>query len=158
MCWRRSSRGLTPIDLKQLHYVDSVKDDQALDPRFKELLKSHWMEEAQHAKLDTLMVQSLAEGCSEAELAAAIDDYLKIGGLVDSGLAQQVAFDADSLAKAAGVKLSACERTLLLEQQLQAQRWTFLGSGMTHPNFVASLESLGGNASARIAEIAPVFC
>ena len=28
---------------------------------------------------------------------------------------------------------------------------------MTHPNFIATLKSLGGNAAARIAEVAPVF-
>src|SRR4249919_430603 len=42
--------------MSQRHYVDSIKDDQELDPQFKSLLKNHWMEEAQHAKVDTLMV------------------------------------------------------------------------------------------------------
>src|SRR4029079_4799404 len=36
----------------QSHYVDSVKDDQDLDAQFKSLLKHHWLEEVQHAKLD----------------------------------------------------------------------------------------------------------
>ena len=39
--------------MTQLHYLDSVKDDGDLDPLFKSLLRHHWMEEAQHAKLDT---------------------------------------------------------------------------------------------------------
>lgn len=39
----------------QLHYVDSVRADEALDPQFCSLLRHHWMEEAQHAKLDTLI-------------------------------------------------------------------------------------------------------
>src|SRR5215510_7458976 len=69
--------------MTQKHYVDSVKDDRSLDARFKELLKNHWMEEAQHAKLDTLMVQTIAEKCSAAEIEAAVDDYMKIGALVD---------------------------------------------------------------------------
>src|SRR6476620_10803468 len=46
--------------MSQRHYVDSIKDDQELDPQFKSLLKNHWMEEAKNAKLDTLMVESLA--------------------------------------------------------------------------------------------------
>ena len=54
--------------MTQSHYVDSVKDDADLDPLFKSLLKHHWMEEAQHAKLDTLMVEALAEGRDEAEI------------------------------------------------------------------------------------------
>src|SRR5215510_11639587 len=32
--------------MTQRHYIDSVKDDQSLDPQFKSLLKHHWMEEA----------------------------------------------------------------------------------------------------------------
>jgi len=54
--------------MTQRHYIDSVQDDQGLDPQFKSLLKHHWMEEAQHAKLDTLMVQALAEGRSAEEI------------------------------------------------------------------------------------------
>ena len=36
--------------MTQRHYLDSVKDDQELDPQFKSLLKHHWMEEAQHTR------------------------------------------------------------------------------------------------------------
>jgi hypothetical protein len=143
--------------MTQRHYVDSVKDDQALDPRFKDLLRSHWMEEAQHAKLDSLMVQTLAEGCTPAEITLAIDDYLKIGGLIDGGLQQQVKFDLAALEQSTGRKLSPAQVEHFTNQQLQAQRWTYLGSGMTHGNFVASLKALGGNAAARIAEVAPIF-
>src|SRR5262249_30201492 len=57
--------------MTQLHYVDCVRDEQDLDPQFSSLLKHHWMEEAQHAKLDTLMVEALAEGRSNDELEAA---------------------------------------------------------------------------------------
>src|SRR5215467_1622832 len=74
--------------MTQRHYLDSVKDDQSLDPQFKSLLKHHWMEEAQHAKLDTLMVEALAEGRSDREIEAAVEEYLEIGGLIDAGLKQ----------------------------------------------------------------------
>jgi hypothetical protein len=143
--------------MTQRHYVDSVKNDQALDTRFTELLRHHWMEEAQHAKLDTLIVHDLAKGLGEAEIGAAIDDYLKIGALVDGGLQQQVQFDLAALQRSTGRKLGPSEAEKFAQQQLQAQRWTFLGSGMSHGNFIATLKVLGGNASARIAEIAPVF-
>ena len=39
--------------MSQQHYLGSIRDDGDLDPLFKSLLKNHWMEEAQHAKLDT---------------------------------------------------------------------------------------------------------
>ena len=72
--------------MTQQHYLDSVRDDGELDPLFKSLLKHHWMEEAQHAKLDTLMVEALAEGTTEAEIHAAIDGFFEIGAFLDDGL------------------------------------------------------------------------
>src|SRR6185503_6161379 len=39
--------------MTQRHFTDSVRNDGRLDPQFKSLLKYHWMEESQHAKLNT---------------------------------------------------------------------------------------------------------
>ena len=68
--------------MKQRHYVESVRDRGNLDVQFKSLLKHHWIEEAQHAKLDTLMVKAIAEGCSPDDVERALDDYVKIGGFL----------------------------------------------------------------------------
>jgi hypothetical protein len=40
-------------------------------PQFSSLLRHHWLEEAQHAKLDTLMVEAIAWQLSERE----VDEY-----------------------------------------------------------------------------------
>ena len=88
--------------MTQRHYLDSVADNHKLDPQFKSLLRHHWMEESQHAKLDTLMVQAISEACSEQERANAIDGYLEIGGMLDAGMMQQVKFDFESLKRATG--------------------------------------------------------
>jgi hypothetical protein len=144
--------------MTQRHYVDSVKDDQDLDPLFKSLLKHHWMEEAQHAKLDTLMVEALAETCDEAEIDRAVEDYIAIGGLLDGGLVQQVEFDLESLTRATGRHFGQSEREAVIAAQQQAVRWTFLGSGMTHENFLKTLESLTPGAKERIEKLAPAFC
>jgi len=74
----------------QGHYVDSIKDDASLDPQFKSLLKNHWLEEAQHAKLDTLMIESLADGLSAENIEKAVDELLKIGGIFDDGFKQML--------------------------------------------------------------------
>ncbi len=71
--------------MTQRHYVDSVKD-APLDPQFASLLRHHWMEEAQHAKLDTLLVEALARPFGEGQIMRAIDEYLEIGGMLDGGL------------------------------------------------------------------------
>jgi len=144
--------------MTQSHYVGSVRDDGDLDPLFKSLLKHHWMEEAQHAKLDTLMVEALAEGRSEAEIQSALDEYLEIGMFLDDGLKTQTGLNLDALEKATGRKLDEDERAALAEQQHQALRWTYLGSGMTHPKFVATLAAISPTARDRIAGVAPAFC
>jgi len=141
--------------MTQEHYLGSIRDDSDLDPLFKSLLKHHWMEEAQHAKLDTLIVDALGEGRSEAEIDKAIDEFLEIGGFLDNGLKVQAGFNLDALEKAIGRKLE--NREEVEAQQHQAARWTYIGSGMVHERFKASLEALSPNAAKRIAEVAPVF-
>jgi hypothetical protein len=141
----------------QQHYVASVRDDATLDPLFKSLLRHHWLEESQHAKLDTLLVQEMARGMDEAAILEALDHYLQIGGMLDGGLRQQVAFDLDALQRATGRVLTAEERTTFERVQHQANRWTFIGSGMTHPNVLATIGGLSATARRRIEEVAPAF-
>lgn len=143
--------------MTQRHYVDSVRDNGDLDPLFKSLLKHHWMEEAQHAKLDTLMVAALSEGRDEAGIQKAIDEYLEIGLFFDEAFKIQAELNVAALEKATGTTIDPKVRSSLVEQQHQAIRWTYLGTGMTHPKFVATLEAISPAAAARIAEVAPLF-
>ena len=142
----------------QCHYVDSIKDDQQLDPQFKSLLKHHWMEEVQHAKLDTLMVESLAAGRSEEQIMRGVEEYIEIGGFIDGGLTQQVEFDLDSFERASGRQLTDAEKEEFRRVQLQANRWTYLGTGMTHEKVLETLESLTPKARERIESISSAFC
>jgi hypothetical protein len=144
--------------MTQRHFVDSVKDDQGLDPQFKSLLKHHWMEEAQHAKLDTLMVEALAAACTPEEIDRAVDGYLEIGGMLDAGLEQQVRLDLDAFERASGRKLTEEEASAFVAVQRQANRWTYLGTGMTHPRVLETLGRLSPAARAKIEKVAPAFC
>jgi para-aminobenzoate N-oxygenase AurF len=144
--------------MSQRHYVESVRDDGDLDPLFKSLLKHHWIEEAQHAKLDTLMVAALVEGRDEASIQKALDEYLEIGLFFDGGFKAQAEMNIAALEKATGTAIAIADREALLEQQHQALRWTYLGTGMTHPKFVATLAAISPAARDRIAEVAPAFC
>src|SRR5262249_42861204 len=69
--------------MTQAHYLDSVKDDHDLDPQFKSLLRHHWQEESQHAKLDTLLIDKLARAGGEPGIAKAFEDYATLGGAID---------------------------------------------------------------------------
>ncbi len=143
--------------MTQRHFLDSVQDDGTLDPQFKSLLRHHWMEEVRHAQLDTLMVECIAEACGDKERDEAIDGYLEIGGFLDAGLGQQVEFDVESFTRATGRAFSDAERERYIAGQRQAIRWTFLGSGMSHPNFLASVEQLRPAARQRLEAIVPTF-
>jgi hypothetical protein len=144
--------------MSQRHYLESIKDDQELDPQFKSLLKNHWVEEAQHAKTDTLMVEWLAEGMTEGQIMEAIEEFLDIGGFLDNGLTQQVEFDMDAFMRATGRQLTDAEKEEFRRVQKQANRWTYLGSGMTHEKVLATLEGLSPKARQRIESVAPAFC
>jgi hypothetical protein len=144
--------------MTQRHYLDCVREGDGLDPQFKNLLKHHWLEEAQHAKVDTLLVEQIAAASRPDELAQMLDGYLRIIGLIDGLLARQVAHDLDSFVTATGRALAHDERLEFVRTQLRALRWTFLGSGMTHPDFLATLGGLKPDACARVTEIAPSFC
>lgn len=144
--------------MSQRHYVESIKDDQELDPQFKSLLKHHWLEEAQHAKLDTLMVEALAEGKTEEEIMRAVEGLIDIGGFLDGGLGQQVEFDMESFVRATGRQLTDAEKDEFRRVQRQANRWTYLGSGMTHPRVLETLENIMPEARQRIESISPAFC
>lgn len=144
--------------MTQRHYVDSVRDQQGLDDRFKGLLKHHFMEEVQHAKLDTLIVEGLAARYSVAELNRALEEYLEIGIFLDGGLAQQAKFDQAAFERASGRTLTPDESKEFHNVQHQAMRWTFLGSGMTHPNVLGTLGKLDGRLRERVEEVAPAFC
>lgn len=144
--------------MTQRHYIESIKDDQQLDPQFKSLLKNHWLEEAQHAKLDTLMVEAIADGMSAEDIANAVDEYLEIGGFLDNGVKQQAIFDLEAFERKTGRILNEEEREKFIAVQHQANRWTYLGTGMTHPKFLGTLEDLNPAQKKRIEEIAPVFC
>jgi hypothetical protein len=141
--------------MTQQHYLGSVRDDGDLDPLFKSLLRHHWMEEAQHAKLDTLIVDALAEGRSDDEIDRVMDGFFEIGSFLDSGLETQAGFNVEALEKVIGRTLD--DREAIKAQQHQAARWTFIGSGMVHERFVGTLEAISPRAAARIAEAAPLF-
>jgi hypothetical protein len=142
--------------MTQKHYLESVKDNagEGLDPLFCSLLKHHWLEESQHAKLDTLVVDEVASTLDPIRIEAGIDDYMAIGKLLDGGLTAQVQLDLESLQKAIGRTLSAAERAEITTAQVKAYRWTFLASGMTHPKFDRSLRELSARGHERVGELA----
>jgi hypothetical protein len=140
------------------HYIEGVKDNQDLDPQFKSLLKHHWLEESQHTKLDTLIVEALAEAATEKEIDQAFQEYADIGGFLDNGIKQQTEFNVESFVQATGRNLSKSEREAMTAAVLKGMRWTYLGTGMTHPNFLTTVGQISPEGKKQIEAMAPMFC
>jgi len=105
-----------------------------------------------------LVAEALAEGRGRKQIESAFEEYLEIGGFIADGLVAQTQFDLESFERATKRTLTNSEREKFVEVQLQANRWTYLGSGMIHPNFQAALEGLLPELKERIQQIAPAFC
>ena len=140
------------------HYIEGVKDNQQLDAQFKSLLKHHWLEESQHTKLDTLIVDELAARASAKEIDQAFEEYAEIGGFIDQGIKQQSEFNVQAFIDATGKNLSHGERQEMVDAVVKGMRWTYLGTGMTHPNFLSTVEKIKPEAKAQILAMAPAFC
>lgn len=141
--------------MTQCHYLESIRDNaENLDPQFCSMLKHHWMEEAQHTKMDTLLVAQLAREISFQEIEAGIADYLAIAKIFDEELMTQVQLDLESLLKRTRRTFTAAEKQEIQSIQGQSYRWAFLCAGMTHPNFVKIVSELSHTGQARVTEMA----
>ena len=81
-----------------------------------------------------------------------------IGGFLDTGLKQQAQLNLDALERKMKRRLPEQERNELLEQQRRALRWTYLGSGLRHDKFRATIGAISPAQLLRIDTIAPSFC
>ena len=138
----------------QLHYVEHVRDRGELDELFRDILRFHWIDESRHARLDSLLIDEVADSLGADEREKAVDELLQLGGAVDGLLAQQVELDIDALQAATGRRFSEAEREEIRTHQQRSYRWTFLVSGLEHPNFVTIVEQLTTNGTKKLAETA----
>lgn len=145
--------------MTQHHFLESVRNHQGipLDRQFCNLLKHHWQEEAQHARLDALMVQELAKTMNTAAIDAAINDYIAIMHYLNTGLKTQVQLDIASLERSLQRKFSPTEQDEIRQVQAKSYQKAFIYSGMTHPNFVQSVQELSLNGYNKIANLSQTF-
>ena len=68
--------------------------------------------------------------------------------------AQQIELDIDALQRATGRTFTDVEREEIRTHQRRAYRWTFIVSGLEHPNFVRIVEQLTPNGTDKIAAAA----
>ena len=121
--------------MTQDHYLHSVRDDQGIDPHFKKLLRCHWAEEAQHARIDTLLIEEMAARSTQAGRDRAIRTYVAIWDRVASMFSQQVELDLESLARA-GVEIDPGNVAAYRSGQARSYRETFICAGTRHARFL----------------------
>ena len=119
----------------QLHYLTSFKDDASLDPFTQHIFRAHWLEESQHARLDHLETLRAFGRMTQPEKEQAIDDLIELVGAVDGLLQKQAELDVENLQRVLGRVLGKAEQREVLTAVLAAKRYTFIESGVTHPNF-----------------------
>ena len=138
----------------QLHYTEHVLDDADLDLLFRDLLKYHWLDEAQHAKMDTMLIAEKVEHLTLAEREAAIDEVLELGGAIDGLLQSQIEMNIDALEVATARVFSVSERAEIAAETLKAWRYTFLVSGLEHPKVVKMVEEITVEGPAKFRAVA----
>ena len=120
----------------QLHYLEHVRADEQLDGLFRDLIKYHWIDEATHAKLDSLVINEIVGPLSLEQREHAVEELLELGGAVDGLLSQQADLDIESLQRATHRTFTEHERAEIKTNIQRGYRWTFLVSGLRHPTFV----------------------
>lgn len=141
--------------MTQKHYLESIGNNQAeaLDSQFCSLLRHHWLEEAQHARLDTLMVERLAQDLNATGIEQGIADYIAIVKMLHEGLKAQVQLDIKSLETSISRVFGQTEKQTVQNIQEKSYRWTFLESGILHPNFMQTISQLNPTVPTRITEL-----
>ena len=119
------------------HYVESIRDHtgEGGDPLYVDVLKAHWLEEAQHVKSDMLEIAQLAREMSPEELSMAFDQMAGIGGLVDATFVGQVDQEIATLQQVTGCTLTDAEAVTLRDTLYHSLQAIIAGVALTDPSF-----------------------
>jgi hypothetical protein len=120
----------------QRHYRECFQDATELDAFTRHIFKCHWLEESQHAQLDHLETVRTFEAMPSDETDTAIDDLIALVGTVDGWLVEQAGHDVRNFERYAGRTLTKSEEKRVFDAVLEAKRYTFLITGVTHPRFM----------------------
>jgi P-aminobenzoate N-oxygenase AurF len=138
----------------QLHYTEHVQEDAELDELFRDILRFHWIDESRHARMDSLLIDEVAGDLTADQREQAVDQLLELGGAVDGLLGNQIELDIDALRRASGHSFTDVDEDEIRAHQRRAYRWTFLVSGLRHPNFVRIVDQVTTKGAGKIAAAA----
>ncbi|KFE61963.1 hypothetical protein [Hyalangium minutum] len=144
--------------MTQQHYVETIRNNEReqLDPLFCNMLKHHWLEEAQHTRLDFLEAQKILAQAPET-LEAAMTEYAELLQALRATLNAQLELDLQTFEKAAGRTFTEAERKEISVAQERSYVWSFIGMGMKAPLYLSRLRALSPLAEQRVLELAPQY-
>jgi hypothetical protein len=134
------------------HYVESIQahTEASGNPLYVDVLKAHWLEEAQHVKADMLDVAQLAHELSPEELSEAFDQVVSIGSLVDATFEGQVDQEISTLQQVTGRTLAEAEMTTLRDTLYHSLSAIIAGVALTDPSFAKVALELSQEGAAKL--------
>jgi hypothetical protein len=126
----------------QMHYKQSIHDDDGLSELYKDVFFYHWKEESQHAILDELEWRREDAGMTDAERDMAVTDLIDLVNAVDGILVAQSQADTAYFVKCANRAFSPAEEKVIGDGILKAYRWQYIVSGVQDPRFTGVLAEL----------------
>ena len=129
----------------QLHYRESIANDEGLSPLFKDVFLYHWREEAQHAVLDELEWKRHDPTMTSEARDKAVDEFIALVGAVDGILQMQASAHSKYFAFVTAMRghpMSKQESDAVERGVLKAYRWQYIVSGAQHPHFMEVLTGL----------------
>ena len=136
----------------QQHYVESIRERHTAggDALYADVLRAHWVEEAQHTKCGTLEIARMAREMTAAERCAAFDHIGALGALVDAAFAGQAAEEIDTMQAVTGRALGGRETVILHDTLSRSLRGIMAGIGLTHPAFASVALAVSRQGAATI--------
>jgi hypothetical protein len=119
----------------QEHFKRSIEPDDNLSELYKDIFLFHWKEETTHAMMDELEWPREDSKLTAEERNRAVDELIAIVADIDGILQNQCAADVDYFAKLSELSFSVDEINRIRDGVLNAYRWQYIFSGVTHPRF-----------------------
>lgn len=136
--------------ITQFHYTESVKGNTEIDPTFSRVLKYHWLEEAQHAKVDALELRKLVLNADMKQIEQMFDDYLFIIQAFDGLLTSQAEMDFESLSERFKKQFSEIEKEKIIASQLKSYRNDFIICGLNNEMFMNIMKEISSESFNKI--------
>lgn len=143
--------------ITQAHYVDSMRDNQDIEPLFRSLFKHHWLEESQHAKIDALELLKLRQEADEEQVNTAVRDYFDICTAFAGLLAAQAKLDVGNLERSLAHTFTEEQRAAIEESCRKSYHRAFLWYGVTNTLMLEFLAEHFPQALDRATEAAQLY-